>query len=597
MKLLNVLLTAFLLSAPASCDFDSLFSDLMGGNISNENVDLTLVKDLGITSKDIDVLDVVPSKLSSVGVIDVVAFSLDGKIGYIFNCETQGFGGPIKFQIAVYDYKVLGYQNVSNSETPSYGGRLIEDIIDYFSTNPNTNEVISEFENIEAGCSITSKPLGECINACIDYYYETVGEGPIYSTPVYESSMPNGGGNYPSTNSSPNYSEGPSYSESASIPGFEESFSTHETLPSPDESFSSSVEEGFEIPEEAKFFSKGLIAEIFSRASNLLYVTDIQNNENKERMHIINNDYDYTTATMVLKTFYEIYRSEKFTSNAFLPNTCYANYSGADITTDLFTKYNETEATITGMLRMYSDVFAPKETYYFVKLKLDSSRTGVTSVRVSHLDNSGFESFVCEDGCFAVLDTNSSIEDDECKYIREEIYALRDELDIRRYNSVILYADFCEELLKGTEYDGFELYSPCEGKADILIHFFDANDPIDMQEQSIITYDGEHHPSTGCLYNANDGYLEAFACATGKVTDIVEDPIYGNMIYIEGLDGTVYIYGSISRPLVRKNSYVVSGQKIASASTCKAFANYNSSIYLMIMENGQYIDPEEYFNK
>ena len=118
-----------------------------------------------------------------------------------------------------------------------------------------------------------------------------------------------------------------------------------------------------------------------------------------------------------------------------------------------------------------------------------------------------------------------------------------------------------------------------------------------MQEQSIITYDGEYHPSTGCLYNANDGYLEAFACATGKVTDIVEDPIYGNMIYIEGLDGTVYIYGSISRPLVRKNSYVVSGQKIASASTCKAFANYNSSIYLMIMENGQYIDPEEYFNK
>jgi hypothetical protein len=246
---------------------------------------------------------------------------------------------------------------------------------------------------------------------------------------------------------------------------------------------------------------------------------------------------------------------------------------------------------------MYSDVFAPKETYYFVKLKLDSSRTGVTSVRVSHLDNSGFESFICEDGCFAVLDTNSSVEDDECKYIREEIYALRDELDIKRYNSVILYADFCEELLKGTEYDGFELYSPCEGKVDILIHFFDANDPIDMQEQSIITYDGENHPSTGCLYNANDGYLEAFACATGKVTDIVEDPIYGNMIYIEGLDGTVYIYGSISRPLVRKNSYVVSGQKIASASTCKAFANYNSSIYLMIMENGQYIDPEEYFNK
>ena len=89
--------------------------------------------------------------------------------GVAYTCQVTGFGGAIKFQVAFAEGKYLGYTNLANSETPSYGGVLIEKIATLFGTKPSAdNNALTS--DIYSGSSRTGAPIASAVEVCrVDY--------------------------------------------------------------------------------------------------------------------------------------------------------------------------------------------------------------------------------------------------------------------------------------------------------------------------------------------------------------------------------------------------------------------------------------------
>lgn len=89
--------------------------------------------------------------------------------GVAYTCEVTGFGGSVKFQVAFAEGKYIGYTNLANSETPSYGGKLIEKIIGLFGAKPSadTNALTPD---VYSGTTVTGAPVASAIEVCrLDY--------------------------------------------------------------------------------------------------------------------------------------------------------------------------------------------------------------------------------------------------------------------------------------------------------------------------------------------------------------------------------------------------------------------------------------------
>lgn len=89
--------------------------------------------------------------------------------GVAYTCEVTGFGGKVKFQVAFAEGKYIGYTNLANSETPSYGGKLIEKITEMFKGKPSADSNALT-PDVYSGTTVTGAPVATAIEVCrVDY--------------------------------------------------------------------------------------------------------------------------------------------------------------------------------------------------------------------------------------------------------------------------------------------------------------------------------------------------------------------------------------------------------------------------------------------
>ena len=141
-----------------------------------------------------------------------------------------------------------------------------------------------------------------------------------------------------------------------------------------------------------------------------------------------------------------------------------------------------------------------------------------------------------------------------------------------------------------------KLLRPFNVNSKIDRYYFEASEPIAIQEQAILEYKGKYMPSTAMEFTHNNEKFSIVAAFSGIVIERKTDSLYGNMVYIKNDDGLVSIYGSLEDIKVNVGDSVKQGDLIGKASTNTIDPNLNNHLHFAITKNGKTINPNKYFN-
>ena len=136
---------------------------------------------------------------------------------------------------------------------------------------------------------------------------------------------------------------------------------------------------------------------------------------------------------------------------------------------------------------------------------------------------------------------------------------------------------------------------PFNGDINASINFYNSKEEIENQENSLIYYENTYMKSTGTYYKS-DKELDVLSIYDGKVTEIKEDNLLGNVVRIDYGNNTIGVYECIDSIKVKVGDTISKGDVIGKFSTCKVFSEDNG-LYFELIHNGININPELYYFK
>lgn len=194
MKLNKLLLSCFSLLMLSSCQLipgisnesstensDIPISEEVVSEEPSIKYDLALISDFNISQEDVIAKAVVSGPLKDAGCYEVIEFTYQNKIGYLYSCETKGFRDGISFKTGIYDNKFLGYKNISHKE--SIGAGLIEKLETDLALKPSIDSYIID-KTIYSGVTYTRQAIIKCFDAIINHYLNNGNDGSIYGDPM-----------------------------------------------------------------------------------------------------------------------------------------------------------------------------------------------------------------------------------------------------------------------------------------------------------------------------------------------------------------------------------------------------------------------------
>lgn len=130
----------------------------------------------------------------------------------------------------------------------------------------------------------------------------------------------------------------------------------------------------------------------------------------------------------------------------------------------------------------------------------------------------------------------------------------------------------------------------------IVKNYYNVSDDEETQQESLIFYENTYIPSSGISYS-NDSDFDVVAILNGKVTNVSEDDILGNVITIEHKNGIISSYQSVTDIKVKVGDSINQGDVIAKSGTSNISTDLGNHLYFELMINGVNVDPEDYYNK
>ena len=128
----------------------------------------------------------------------------------------------------------------------------------------------------------------------------------------------------------------------------------------------------------------------------------------------------------------------------------------------------------------------------------------------------------------------------------------------------------------------------------IVKNYYSVSDDEETQQNSIIFYENTYMPSSGISYG-NDTDFDVLAILDGKVVEVKEDDILGNIITIEHDNGIISSYQSVTDIKVKVDDMVKQGDILAKSFTSNISSDLGNHLYFELMINGVNVDPEEYY--
>jgi stage II sporulation protein Q len=129
----------------------------------------------------------------------------------------------------------------------------------------------------------------------------------------------------------------------------------------------------------------------------------------------------------------------------------------------------------------------------------------------------------------------------------------------------------------------------------IEISYYDTEGTTEEQQKSLIKYDRTYMPSTGILYGS-DNEFNCLSVAEGEVVSIDTSEMFGNIITIKHTNNITSRYSSLSEVNISVGDTVNSGEIIGISGTNKVSATKNNMLLFELMINGEYVNPQKYYN-
>ncbi|MCD7836464.1 MAG: M23 family metallopeptidase [Lachnospiraceae bacterium] len=131
-----------------------------------------------------------------------------------------------------------------------------------------------------------------------------------------------------------------------------------------------------------------------------------------------------------------------------------------------------------------------------------------------------------------------------------------------------------------------EILRPVEGTTLI---------PYSMDKSVYFTTLDQYKYNPAMIIEAEEGENVA-ACADGRVTDIYEDAVLGEVLVLELGDGYSAVYGQLTDIQVSVDDYVNAGEIIASVGApTKYYSLEGSNLYFRLDSDGTAVNPEDFF--
>ena len=114
-------------------------------------------------------------------------------------------------------------------------------------------------------------------------------------------------------------------------------------------------------------------------------------------------------------------------------------------------------------------------------------------------------------------------------------------------------------------------------------YYYNLDDDLDRQKESIVYYDNTYMPNTGLDYTSDESF-EIVSILDGTVIDIKEDELLGKIVEIRHNNEFVSSYAGLSEICVQKGETVTQGMKIGMSGTNKLNESLGNHLHLEIYE-------------
>lgn len=130
----------------------------------------------------------------------------------------------------------------------------------------------------------------------------------------------------------------------------------------------------------------------------------------------------------------------------------------------------------------------------------------------------------------------------------------------------------------------------------IMTNFYDENSADEVQQKSLIYFEGTYMPSTGISYSCQKEF-DVVAILEGTVMEVKEDELLGTVVKIKHGSDLISVYESVSQVTVKANDTVSQGQTIAKSGLSNIEPNLDSHLHFELIRSGVNVNPEEYYDK
>ncbi len=137
-----------------------------------------------------------------------------------------------------------------------------------------------------------------------------------------------------------------------------------------------------------------------------------------------------------------------------------------------------------------------------------------------------------------------------------------------------------------------------EKAASIVTKFYDYNASEQDQESALVLYNNKYYQSEGVDITREDGEaFEVTAALSGTVTEVKEDPLYGNVIEITHDENVSTVYASLEDVEVLAGSDVAQGDVLGSAGRNSFGQASGVHVHFEVRSDGQPVNPEDFFGQ
>ena len=130
----------------------------------------------------------------------------------------------------------------------------------------------------------------------------------------------------------------------------------------------------------------------------------------------------------------------------------------------------------------------------------------------------------------------------------------------------------------------------------IATNYYNKEDDIETQKNSLILFENTYLPSTGIDYQS-DYDFDVVSILDGVVVTVREDQTLGKIVEIKHKNNIISSYQSISEIVVKEGDEVKQGQIIGKSGTANIQKDMGSHLHFELTVDSKTVDPEEYYDK